>query len=145
MRLKEAFPNGRFAQPATREKIRQTEATLGVTFPDALVALYLETDGFREPLGNAKYLLSLEEEDTIGSLVSMTEFWWEKWPRITPDGPDLKPYVFFGSSSADEAWGIRCEPPNEVIAYHHSMGSGFIEVGQDIVQVYLDDIQLYEV
>ncbi|MCA0870711.1 SMI1/KNR4 family protein [Seohaeicola saemankumensis] len=144
MRLKEAFPNGRFVEPASRETIRQTEAKLGVTLPEALVALYLETDGFREPLGNAKYLLSLEKEDKIGSLISTTRFWWNEWPDLMPDAPDLRPYVFFGSSSSDEAWGIRCEAPHNIIAYHHSMGSEFEEVGRDIVQLYLDDIQTYE-
>ena len=144
MLLKEAFPQGRFGAPASRAAIQRAEVKLGVRFPEALVDLYLECDGFSEPLGNAAYLFSLEDEGTMGSLVSSTTFWWEEWPKTLSDGPDLKPYVFFGSSSADEAWGIRCKPPHDIIAYHHHMGRAVEEVGRDVLQVYLADHRLYD-
>lgn len=99
--LKAAFPNGQFAPPATEQQVGAVESALGVRFPEQLRALYLECNGFREDRGNAKYLLSLTDEDFIGSLITLTRFHWtevkEYWPQL-----DLSPYIFFGSSSGDE-------------------------------------------
>ena len=144
MSLKDAFPGGQFRDPASRVTIQNVEAKLGVKFPEALVSVYLECDGFNEPQGNATYLRPLDLHDATWSLVSTTKFWWEEWPKIMQNPPDLKPYVFFGNSSGDEAWGIRCEPPYDIVAYHHHMGHEIEEVGQDILELYLADIKLYE-
>jgi hypothetical protein len=65
--LRELFPNGRFSAAATEVQIESVEADLGVRLPEQLRRLYFECDGFREDRGNAKYLLSLTEEDFIGS------------------------------------------------------------------------------
>lgn len=141
--LREIFPRGRFAAPATSEAISSAEATLGVRFPAQLRALYLECDGFREDRGNAKYLLSLTEEDFIGSLITATQFHWEEirmsWPQL-----DLRPYIFFGSSSGDEAWGINWRQPDQVIAFHHHMEGAFEIVGVSIVEVYKADYARYD-
>ena len=140
--LRELFPLGHFAPPATREAISSAEAALGVRFPAQLRTLYLECDGFREDRGNAKYLLSLTEEDFIGSLITMTRFHWEEikmfWPEL-----NLRPYIFFGSSSGDEAWGINWQQPDQIIAFHHHMEGDYEIVGADIVQVYKADYARY--
>lgn len=140
--LRETFPHGLFAAPATREAVSAAEAALGVRFPAQLRALYLECDGFREDRGNAKYLLALTEEDSTGSLITVTRFHWEEvgtfWPRL-----DLKPYIFFGSSSGDETWGINWRRPDEIIAFHHHMEGDYEIVGASIVEVYKADYARY--
>lgn len=73
--LRQVIPNGRFSAPATQSEVAAAEAVLGLRLPEQLRRLCFECDGFREDRGNAKYLLSLTEEDFIGSLVSTT-----KWP-----------------------------------------------------------------
>ncbi|MFC5740812.1 SMI1/KNR4 family protein [Dyella tabacisoli] len=118
--LRMMYPYGEFGAAATGEDIAAVETALGVRLPEQLRALYLECDGFREDRGNAKYLLSLTDEDHIGSLKSLTMFCWTEFKGTWPD-LDLSPYVFFGSSSADELWGIRCDGTDEVIAFHHNM------------------------
>jgi len=115
--LRDLFPNGRFAPPATEAQIAAVEAELGVRLPDQLRRLYLECDGFREDCGNAKYLLSLTDEDTIGSLVSATRFWWNDRREQHPE-LDFRPYVFFGYSGGDYVWGINWQRPGEIIACH---------------------------
>ncbi len=52
---------------------------------------------------------------------------------------DLSRFIFFGSSSADETWGISLDDPAKIIAYHHHMEGEYEIVGADILQVYLDD------
>lgn len=107
--------------------------------PEQLRRLYRECDGFREDRGNAKYLLSLTEVDDIGSLVSVTEFWWAEW-RV----PDLRPFVFFGWSGGGDCWGVNTVRPAEVIAYHHNMGDVYEVVGSDMLALYLADYRKYE-
>jgi len=140
--IKEVFPNALFRSPATEEQIAAVEFTLNVKFPEQLRTLYRECDGFREDKGNAKYLLSLTEDDSIGSLKSMTEFCWnefrETWPSL-----DLSPFIFFGSSSGDEMWGIRWRDGNEIIAFHHNMGGSYETAGHDILSVYRADYARY--
>jgi SMI1 / KNR4 family (SUKH-1) len=143
MLLKEHFPGGRFSSPATEHEIVQAEREIGVRLPDQLRQLYLECNGFREPLGQAQYLLSLTEEDGIGSLVRTTAFWRHEFPAIYPSCPDFSRFIFFGSSSADEAWAID-QDGTSVIAYHHWMAEEFEVKGQDIAQVFLDDFEQYE-
>jgi hypothetical protein len=139
------FPDARFSQPASAEQIAAVENSLSVVFPDCLRDLYLECDGFRESKGNAKYLLSLKTKDTVGSLVSVTRYWWEEWPKITQPGYpiDFSPFLFFGFSSADEIWAIRWKRPIEVIAYHHSMESEVEYPGDDILALYQRDYAKY--
>ena len=67
---------------------------LGIGLPDQLRVLYLECNGFREDRGNAKYLFSLTDDGFIGSLVGITKFLWAEVKH-----PNLKSFVFFGSSS----------------------------------------------
>ena len=137
--LRQVFPNGRFWPPATEDEIKAVERMLGVPLPDQLRQLYLICDGFREDRGNAKYLFSLVEQDFIGSLVSTTNFLWTEFKTL-----DLRPYVFFGSSSGDECWGINIHRPNEIIAYHHHMEDAYEVVGSDIIEVYRADYARYE-
>ena len=141
MRLKEIFSAGHFAPAASVAEITQVENELGITLPDQLRALYLQCDGFREPRGNSKYLFALLDEDSIGSLVSVTRFWWHEWNEIVPDRVriDFRPFVFFGSSIADHTWAIRWNGPAEIIAYHHHMESQYEIVGSDIITVYQRD------
>lgn len=139
MMLHDVFPSGRFSPPATEHAIREVEERLGVRLPDQLRRLYLECDGFREDLGNAKYLLSLADRDTIGSLVSTTRFMWTEVTAV-----DLRPFVFFGYSGGDEAWGISIvDDSPQIIAYHHHMEDEFELLGDDIIQVYLTDYAAY--
>ncbi|KHK51917.1 hypothetical protein PI87_20450 [Ralstonia sp. A12] len=140
--LKDLFPHWHFAPSASVQAIVDVEATLNVSFPQELRALYSETDGIRESVGNAKYLLSLRDEDSIGSLVTTTKHFWEEWAGVWP-GLDFRPYIFFGFSSSDEAWGINWKRPGEIIAYHHHMEGTFEVVGAKIIDVYRADIAKY--
>ena len=136
--LRQLFPNARFARPATESAMTTAEAALGVRLPEQLRRLYADCDGFREDRGNAKYLLSLVDEDFIGSLVAVTRSIW------TDAAPDLKPFIFFGSSGADEWWGIDPLGPRRIIAYHHTMGDGYDVVGSDIIEVWRADYARYD-
>ncbi|MDZ4692258.1 SMI1/KNR4 family protein [Terricaulis sp.] len=146
MGLQVVIPGARTSPPASENQLQEVEQILGVRLPPQLRALYLECDGFREPKGNAKYLLSLTEEDTIGSLVSTTKFWWHEWRTIS--APELQidfsPYLFFGSSSADEAWAIALTGPPKIIGYHHHMGGEFETLGTDILEVFRTDFARYD-
>ena len=115
--IRQVFPEGSFGPAATDDQIATVEQALGIKFPDQLRALYLQRDGFREDKGNSKYLLSLVEEDFIGSLKSTTEFCWSEFKEVWPD-LYLSPFIFFGSSSGDEMWGIRWRDGSEIIAFH---------------------------
>ena len=137
--LREVFPNGRFSPPATEAQISAAETELAVRLPDQLRRLYFICDGFREDRGNAKYLFSLIEHDFIGSLVSITKFMWTEFKT-----PDLRPFVFFGSSSGDDCWGINLHRRNDIIAYHHNMENQYEIVGTDIIEVYRADYARYE-
>lgn len=137
--LRTLFPSGRFALPPSDSEIAAVEAALGVALPEPLHRLYLECDGFREDRGNAKYLLSLTDEDTIGSLLSVTRYFWNGWAAT-----DLKPFLFFGCSSGDEWWGINWSKPEEIIAYHPGMGAEYEAAGSDILELYRADYALYE-
>lgn len=141
--LRTEFQFGKFAEPARESLISDTESQLGVRLPNQLRNLYLECDGFREDRGNAKYLLSLQDEDHIGSLLSMTRFYWtefaDTWPNL-----DLKPFVFFGSSSGDEAWGIQWQGEQKIIAFHHHMEGEYEVVGSNIIEVYRADYRRYD-
>ena len=119
------------------------EADLGVRLPEQLRRLYLECDGFREDRGNAKYLLSLTEEDFIGSLIRTTRFWWEEWRQYHPN-LDFRPYIFFGSSSGDDCWGINWQKGGEIIAYHHNMEGQYEVVASDIIELYQADYTRYD-
>ena len=140
--LKAIFPNGRFAAPATGRQIEAVESILGVQFPEQLRALYQECNGFREDRGNAKYLLSLDDEDFVGSLVTLTRFHWIEFKQCWPN-LDLSPFIFFGSSSVDEMWGINWKGPEQIIAFHHHMEGEFEVVGSNIVEVYKADFKRY--
>jgi len=61
-------PGAICAQPASEDHLQAIEGRLGLALPAPLRTLYLQADGFREPLGNAAYLLSLEE------MASLTEY-----------------------------------------------------------------------
>jgi hypothetical protein len=118
--LRPLFPNGKSAPPATERQIIAVESALEVQCPEQLRAPYPEWDGFREKCGNAKYRLSLTDDDFIGSLVTLTRFHWtelkEYWPRL-----DSRPYIFIGSSSGDNMWGINWKGPQQIIAFHHHL------------------------
>jgi hypothetical protein len=145
--LKELFPQGRFAPPATAASIAAVETTLGVRFPEQLRALYLETDGFREGRGNAPYLFPLTTTDPTGwvtSLLSWTRFNWDEVKKYYPQ-LDLTPFIFYGSSRGDESWGINWKQPNEIIAFSFHWEEGQYEVvGSSIVDVYQADYSRYE-
>ncbi len=129
--------------PAQTDEIERAEIDLGVSFPNALRELYLECDGFREPKGNAKYLLSLANEDFIGSLIETTRSLWanhEYWKRTEVDPTD---FIFFGYSSADEVWGIRIDAPHDVIEYHHGQEDEVTYLGPDVIKVFRNDFQKY--
>jgi hypothetical protein len=141
--LRQLFPNGRFSPAASLTQIEFVETDLGVRLPEQLRQLYLQCDGFREDRGNAKYLLSLTEDDFIGSLLRTTRFWWEEGKQYHTN-IDFRPYVFFGFSSGDECWGINWQKAGEIIAYHHHMGGQYEVVGSDILEIYKVDYARYD-
>jgi SMI1 / KNR4 family (SUKH-1) len=138
MSPRELFPNGRFSSPATDEQIARVEAELSLRLPDQLRRMYFECDGFREDRGNAKYLLSLLDDDYIGSVVTVTRCMWTEF-----ETPDLRPFVFFGCASGGETWGISPQRPDQIIAYHHHMEGEYEVVGSDIADVWRDDYAKY--
>jgi len=139
MNLRDLFPQGRFAAPATEDAIAAVEADLRVRFPEQLRRLYFECDGFRENKGNAKYLLSLTEEDFVGSLLSTTRYMWSE-----VNTPNLKPFIFFGTSAGDESWGIDTTLPGRIIAYHHHMEDEYQAMGGDTLEIFEKDFAIYE-
>src|SRR5262245_16993664 len=137
MILHEMFPRGHFSPPATESAISAAEATLNILFPEQLRVLYLECDGFREDKGNAKYLLSLTENDYIGSLIKINRLWWSEWNYYS--SLRLDSFLFFGMSSGDEFWGLSLSDPSKIIAYHHHMEDEYEIVGGDILSLYKTD------
>jgi hypothetical protein len=139
--LNERFPRFHFRPPATEAAIRQAEAKLKIRLPDELRTLYLESDGFREHVGNSKYLLSLMDEDMIGSLVTITKAHWGGIFGFS--SKKFRPYVFFGVSAANYAWGINISGPTHVIRYRHDMEGEYESVGNNIMDIYAEDLLRY--
>jgi len=138
--LREIYPEWHYAPPASPEAIAQVEATLGVHFPSALRDLYLESDGVRECLSNAAYLLPLTAERGE-SLARLTRFYWSEgavyWPQL-----EFARFIFFGSSCSDHSWGINWQHPDQVIAFHHNMEDEYENAGTSIIDVYGKDFDL---
>lgn len=130
--LKEHFPEWQYSAPASAEAIADAEVELGARFPDELRALYLEANGVTESEGNAAYLLSLSD------LVMTTKSTWSEWEGFRPEF-DLKPFIFFGLSTGDEAWGINWKQAGQVIVFHHHMEGAYEVVGTNIIDVYRAD------
>ena len=137
MILREIFPNAIFYEPKIT-LIPVIEEELGLQIPTQLKNLYAETDGFREDIGNAKYLFSLKEEDSIGSLLSITKYFHEA--AILPKAEG---FLFFGSSSGGEYWGINAKDQTTIIEYHHSMGNTYEKIQGNIIELYKQDYDLY--
>jgi cell wall assembly regulator SMI1 len=127
------FHHGRFGSPCTQEQIAAAEGRIGMRLPDPLRELYLEFDGFRGPT-NAQYLFPLAQCTDGGSSLCDMTLLFRDWKLI-----DLSSFIFFGSSSADECWGMSASDPKKIIAYHHHMEDEFEYAGSDILQVYLAD------
>jgi hypothetical protein len=134
--IEELVPGAICGAPATLQELQGVEAKLGVTLPLPLRTLYLQANGFREPLGNAAYLLSLEE------MASLTEYFWRGWPLDSPQGPDFTGYIVFGSSGADEHWAIQIAAPHRVIGYHHQMEGTPEELGNELDAVFMHDFAI---
>ncbi|MRT29767.1 SMI1/KNR4 family protein [Herbaspirillum sp. CAH-3] len=132
--IKEQFPGWRFSAPSSAAAIESAEVDLGIRLPEELKVLYMQADGFRESIGNSSYLLPLDE------LVGVTTSLWMEWEGFRPEF-DIKPFVFFGLSSADEAWGINWKRPGEIIAFHHHMEGEYELVGSTILEVYKADFE----
>lgn len=135
--LKEHFPEWSYSAPASAEAIADAEVELGVRFPDELRALYLEANGVRESEGNAAYLLPLSD------LITTTKSEWAEWEGFRTEF-DLKPFIFFGLSTGDEAWGINWKQPGQVIAFHHHMEGAYEVVGTSIADVYRTDFAQFK-
>lgn len=138
--LKDKFPEFRYKEPASEAAIQKVEKSLRFQFPSQLRAMYLETDGFRENLGNSKYLLSLADEDGIGSVTGVTRAHWGGIFGFS--NKKFRPYVFFGISAANYAWGINAAG-NQIIRYKHWMEGKFEVVGDSIIEVYRGDLASY--
>lgn len=134
--IEELVPDAICAEPASEEQLQGIEARLGVTLPLPLRVLYLQANGFREPLGNAAYLLSLDE------MATSTEYFWRAWPLDAPQGPDFTGFIVFGSSSADEQWAMQIAAPHRVIGYHHHMEDTPEERGNDLGAVFMRDFAI---
>ena len=142
MSVRDAFPNATLPEPASLDEICEVESQLQVKFPQSLKDLYLECDGFREPKGNSQNLLSLRKGTS--SLFETTRFLWAGEEYWRPTGIDPTEYIFFGSSSASEFWGIRIDPPHDVIGYHHNQEDELDRLGQDVLEVFRNDFEKYE-
>ena len=140
MTLKELFPDGRFNVPATIEDIKYAENELGVKLPKQLIDLYLETNGFRENLGNAAYLLPLKDTK-YSSLVDLTKV---HWTEISLTNYNVKDFIFFGSSTNDQCWAINFKNEKEIIAYHHHMEGEAEFAGENIMEIYKKDYKRFE-
>lgn len=141
--LRQAFPNGRFNEPASMADIALAEAELGAALPLELKDLYVEANGFREPKGNAQYLSPLSE------LVSSTNFMWRDLAASIPGVafPDFRPFVFFGSDGIGGWWGMRVAAPHDVIYWHHHLldeGPNFETQDGDAVDVMKAALALYD-
>ncbi|MBA4009850.1 MAG: hypothetical protein C0511_18995 [Hyphomicrobium sp.] len=134
--IEELVPRAICGAPATPEELQGVEEKLGVTLPLPLRTLFLQANGFREPLGNAAYLLSLEE------MASLTEYFWRDWPLDSPQGPDFTGYIVFGSSGADEHWAMQIAAPHQVIGYHHHMEGTPEELRNDLDAVFMRDFAI---
>lgn len=134
--IEELVPGAICAPPARPEELQGVEAKLGVKLPLPLRTLYLQADGFREPLGNAAYLFSLEE------MASLTEYYWQGWPLDSPQGHDFTGYIVFGSSGSDEHWAMQIAAPHQVIGYHHHMEGTPEELGYDLDAVFMRDFAI---
>lgn len=137
-KIKQYFTNGRFSFPATEKEVNEVENKLGIKIPAVLKELYLSFDGFREGTGNSSYLIPLRYNEGTGSLVEINKFYWGEYMEYYPN-LNFKNYLFFGSSSSDEIWGINLDNETEIIAYHHHMEDEYEIAGNDISQVYIND------
>jgi hypothetical protein len=63
------------------------------------------------------------------------------WTEV--ERPNLKSFIFFGSSAGDETWGIDSAMPDRIIAYHH-MEDEFQVMGSDVLGVFKSDFAIYE-
>lgn len=138
--LKHEFPDFSYKSPASEAAIQKAEQSLRFALPAQLRSMYLEADGFRENVGNSKYLLSLCDEERTGSLVSVTR---DHWGGIFGfSHKRFRPYVFFGFSSANYAWGINAAG-DQIIRYKHWMEGEYEIVGNSIIEVYRSDMTSY--
>jgi len=136
-KIREHFSSAIFGAPCTIEDIAAAESTLGITLLGSLRELYLAFDGFRGP-GNAQYLFPLLNcTDGGSSLLAMTELF-RDWKS-----PDLSQFIFFGSSTADESWGLSLDAPRKIIAYHHQMEDRYEIAGSDIYEAFVADEQRF--
>jgi SMI1 / KNR4 family (SUKH-1) len=131
--IEDLVPGAICGAPATEEQLTSIEARLGFALPPSLRAFYVQANGFREPLGNAAYLLPLDE------MASSTEYFWCDWLNDSPQGPDFTGFIVFGSSGADEHWAMKITAPHEVIGYHHHMEGTPERLGNDLVAVFRND------
>jgi hypothetical protein len=136
-KIRAHFSAGIFAPPCTFDALAAVESALGVSLPQPLRELYLAFDGFRGP-GNAQYLFPLSHcADGGSSLLAMTQLF-RDW-----ESPDLSRFIFFGSSTADECWGLSLDDSRRIIAYHHHMEAEYEIAGSDIYEAYIADEQRY--
>jgi len=56
----------------------------------------------------------------------------------------MRSFIFFGSSSGDDYWGINVHHPNQIITFHHHMQNHYELIGADILEVYREDYALYD-
>jgi hypothetical protein len=139
--IKATFPNGHFRAPATSDEFAKAETELKANIPQILRDFYSETNGFREPIGNAAYLLPLLGDH---SMVSLTKFFWNELPNINPRTPDFSEFIFFGNTSGAENWAIRVAPPHQAICYHHHMEDKFELAESDLLQLFSRDQEMYQ-
>jgi hypothetical protein len=131
--IREVFPNARCSPPASAAAITEAGVALKLEIPDVLRQLYHECNGFREDRGNAEYLLPLSD------LVELSTMLWLEF-----DQPDLKPFLFYGSTSGGKMWGVNWGRPGEIIAFHHNMEGRYEIAGADILSIWAQDYKRYE-
>jgi hypothetical protein len=141
--VKDFFVNGRFRPPATEDEIKQVESELAIQFPNMIRELYLSFDGFREAIGNSAYLLPLMQNEGASSVLEFNKFMREEYIKYYPN-LDFSNYLFFGSSSGDESWAINLTNQSQIIAYHHHMENEYEIVGDNILDVYINDQKEFE-
>ncbi len=133
MRIKEYFQSryDLVQPPATDSDIIQAEEIIQIRFPQILRELYLLCNGFCGPIGSP-YLLPL-----LGESLSLIDF--TKMIRDFPS-EDVSGFISFGSNAASHPLAMReLEDGGLRIVCCDPEASKFIELGNDLFEVYVED------
>jgi hypothetical protein len=130
------FQGRRFGAPCDEETIQRAEQAIGETLPTQLRALYLAFDGFFGPTDAAFFWPLFGNE----GLVRMNVFY-------RSDGPFPHELVsrclFFGDNGCGAQWGFHRDL-HKIIQWDASWGTDFEIVGEDPIEAWRAEKELYE-